>query len=410
MAEFEELIPELRKILISTEDAGFLETFKGNITTAAESIEGVLKTSLEDISTKVEFIEGRGFMVNDLDVVSELETVLKTGDITPLFEMAGTDLENIEVQNSIRTFKRVSADLPERRLTDLAAEQRIETIPIESEAGNLDRITANPNDIVTNDKILSESPKTSSLKEWFKRVVKTVTVITVGGIVVYLGLSLAEYMKNYIQAKSGAFEVSTVDGKITERKIVKYSCGFPGGDIEHPFDKEITAYLKSKDPCLDVAKYDNCAGWATIGKGSRLAVAKIEVSKLGRNRTLICRKATAMDAIAALAKKVGNDLKEIVKDISSGLLDGIADILRPFAPLIAVAGTLATGGISFLLLAKQRMVIRLFASLLVGVIIGVILYLIIMHLRTNPIKAQSPAYYTLIPVHFTKIHDGIYVF
>lgn len=406
--ELDELIPALRDIMTTGEDASFLEDFKLKLNNASDFGNAFIKESLEDISKNVEFVEGRGFIVKNLDVIEELETVLKTGDVTNLLQMGGVDLENVEVQNAIRTFKQVSADLPERILTDLENDLRNEAIPLETEGETLDNITDNPNDVRNNQELLEQSPKTAAVSSWFDRLIKTIKVVSIAGIVIALGAYLAEYIKNYIRAKSGAFEVTTTDGNVVEKKISKYSCGYPGGDIAHPFDKEITEYLHAKDPCLDVAKYDNCAGWATIGKGSRLSDAKIDVSKLGRNRTLICRKATAIDAIADLAKKVEDKISDIVKNATDDILDIIAEALRPLAPFIGFGGGIFTGGVVYFGLSSQRTVIRLVAAFVMATVIGVLLYLIITHLR--PKKTQSTGVMSLTPIYYHKIAEGMYVF
>lgn len=378
-----EIVPKLRSLLALTADEEALTTAQTVLRELGESLDGDIASSFSKLGDDLTVDDGV-YKVNDSIFSENIQEILNTGSLEPIFNMAGKEI-SVESRELMDVFNKLTSDLPERQLEKIALESRTQYSEISSESTQLKEIDANIDNTVDNQKIIEGNSKLKSINEFFDTVKVGAKVIVIGGIAITLGYFLAEYIKNYISSKSGAFLVSTnSDGTLIEQKIMKYSCLYPNNaQIQHPFDSEILKYLKNKDPCSETSKYGPCGGWATIGPGSRLAEAKIDVSKLGKNKTLICRKATAYDAIFDLTNHFLHKVGEVIKTGAGTIVDIIASFIKPFAPLISLLGGALTAGITFFLTSSLSIYVRIGITVVVGLIIAVIIYFLIKNFKVT---------------------------
>lgn len=280
MAEIAEMITDLRGLQVLTKDS--LEeakiTLKG-LSDRAGSMKGLFDQMESEISISNDVLK-----VGEHSLDSLVEDILSKGDLKGVFEKLGLDVQGVDEASSV--FKRLTADLPERKLYELNLEKELDTRSLNDIENELEEIDENPSNIEKNKRVIESSSKLKTFEEVLTALRKTANTIIISGIVIALGVSLAEYIKNYIRAKSGAFLVTSTNGTLTEEKITNYSCIYPdGATIDHPFNNEILKYLKNTKICSEVHQYGNCAGWASLSPNSRLAEAKIDVTKLGKNKT-----------------------------------------------------------------------------------------------------------------------------
>lgn len=389
MAEIAEIVPKLRSLLALTSDEESLTLAKTILVDIGDDLSGDISRAFKEIGEELDVDNGI-YKVNDSIFSENIESILSTGNLEPIFNMANQEI-SLESKELIDVFSKLTSDLPERQLENIAAESRTQFSDISSESTQLKEIETNIDNTVDNQKIIEGNPKLKSIDDFFNTVKTGAKVIVISGIVITLGYFLSEYIKNYISAKSGAFLISTnSDGTLFEQKIAKYSCLYPkDAQIDHPFDAEITKYLNGKGPCSEVDKYGACGGWATIGPNSRLAVAKIDVSKLGKNKTLICRKASAFDAIFDLTNHFLKKVGEVLKNTAGTIVDIIASFLKPFAPLIALLGGVVVSGITYYVTSSFGTYVRVGIALVLGIVIALIIYFFIKNFKANTSTQNS---------------------
>jgi hypothetical protein len=383
MAEIAEIVPKLRSLLALTSDEESLTLAKTILGDIGDSLSGDISRAFKEIGEELDVDNGI-YKVNENIFSENIESILSTGSLEPIFNMAEQEI-SLESRELIDVFSKLTSDLPERQLENIAAESRAQFSEISSESTQLKEIETNIDNTVDNQKIIEGSSKLKTIDEFFNSVKSGSKVIVIAGIAISMGYFLAEYIKNYISAKSGAFLISTnSDGTLFEQKISKYSCMYPkDAQIDHPFDVEITKYLNGKGPCAEVDKYGPCGGWATIGPESRLAVAKIDVSKLGKNKTLKCRKATAYDAIFDLTNHFLRKVGEVIKKGADTIVDIIASFIKPFAPVLALLGGVIVAGITYYATGSLGTYARVGIALAVGLVIALMIYFLIKNFKSN---------------------------
>lgn len=389
-----ELVPKFRQLLdLGGGEGAAVESELGNLKNLLEemgdSVSGDLKLSFDSIKEDLVFEDGT-FKVRDESLSNQVTTLLNKGDLSTIYEMGGVEI-NAENKELIEVFRRITSDIPERRLEEILVESQEQYSAISSEESTLQEINRNVDNTVENQKIIEGNSKLNSVNEFFNTVKNVGSIVVTGGIVIALGVSLASYIKNYIQTKSGAFLVTTgSQGEVVMQKIIKYSCLYPQqAVIVHPFDAEITAYLKGVSPCADTATYGPCGGWATIGGQSRLAKAGIDVSKLASNKTLKCVTATAYDAIFDLGKTFLKDVADLVKNAAGGIADIFWKFIKPFAPLIAAFVGLVAGGITYWVTSSLGTWPRLGVAALIAIILAVLSYYIIQSVKFSSSTKSS---------------------
>lgn len=389
MAELAELIPSLRSLLSLSGEEEALSVGQQILTDIGEAVPGDISTVFKQLSEDLEFEDGL-FKVNNSILSENLEIVLSTGDLEPIFNMAKQEI-SVESREFMDVFKKLTSEIPERQLENIAVESRAQFMDISSESAELREIESNIDNTVDNQKIIEGNSKLKSVNDFFDTVKVGTKVIVVSGIAITLGYFLAEYIKNYISAKSGAFLISTTsDGTLLEQKISKYSCLYPkDAQIDHPFDKEISLYLHGENPCSEVDKYGPCAGWATIGPNSRLARANVNVSKLGKNKILKCRTATAYDAVFDLTNHFLKKVGDVVKGGAETIVDIISSLIKPFAPLLALLGGVIVSGITYYATSSLGTYMRIGIAFAVGIIVALIIYFLIKNFKANKNTTQS---------------------
>lgn len=331
--EIAELVPELRELLISSRDEILFKDTISGISSKVESLE--LKAVFENVERDAKDLDGI-LTANEVNISNALEESLYEGNLESLIKAGGK--ENVGELNEINTvFKSLTKDIPERKIKLKNDYVKDEINLTKDKIGaEIEEIDKNIDNTVRNDAILKINENTSKFVDYFNVFVKTTKFIIVNGILIALGVSLAEYLKNYKERMSGAFLVSTnTMGDLQYQKIINYSCKHPqNAVILHPFDNEIKAFLNGKSPCENAP--DECGGWATVGKFSKLDSIKVNFSKLGKNKTLLCKSATTYEALIDFSKHLGRDISDVVGGGLQELFGQFWEVLRPFAPIASV--------------------------------------------------------------------------
>lgn len=378
MAELAELVVELREANVLTglgEDVAFKEA-TGKIVSKLPD-KSVLNEMFNNIKNDVTVNDSR-LVANDIDISKALDVALKEGDLEELFKAGNIDLGTNTSEIS-DVFKIETRDIPERLEFEERAKIEADRTSLNEDVINhLEEIDKDISNLEKNQLVLETNPETKNVVDWFDRVRKTVKYIVVGGVIVFLGVSLAQFISNYVENMSGAFLVESVNGNKQYQKIKGYSCKHPtGAKIPHPYNKEIIAYLKGTVICSQTNEYDNCAGWATMGAESRLGHLKVDFSKLGRNKFLECREATVFDSLWHLGNKLEENIVDLLKHGIKEIESGFWELIKPFAPLIALVGGGIAGALSFLAVQKKSNAWKISVPLIAFIAIGVLIYFII---------------------------------
>lgn len=403
MAELSELVPELRDLLaVAEEDA--LNSAK----TALEDIAARVETpNLKDLFTKVNenlTLTDNVLTLEGTSLNSLITDVLDTGDLTGLFEKAGLEVTD-EVRDVSSVFKRITSDIPERKLYDLSLENDAQLRALDDSKAAMRDIDENPDNLERNKKIIRSDKNLSKFEEVWNGVKTTVKTIVVLGIVIAVGVSLEEFIRNYIRTMSGAFLVTTTGGTLKQSKINKYSCIYPDNTtIDHPYESEISKFLGDKKPCSEVHRYGNCAGWADLGVNSRLGkLTGVDLKKLGRETTLACKHATVGEAFVALAKKVEKNVIDIVGDVAGNLGNKIFELIKQFAPFIAigVGGIAGVGG--YVILNHLKQSYRVLASVVMFILFAAGFYFLFTKMRFTTTESAFTNFYQ--PYYFQNTHN-----
>lgn len=348
------------------------------ITGIAEAVKGVetgvtgIDSAFKDISTFLKEGEGGVATLGDETVAELFDAALKEANIVRILEKIGVDTTEEAVSNFSALFERLTKSrIPEPAVNAIEESANDARRALqETENAALDRI--DPNTSTPSDVEAINGSKINKFKEFYnnaKSVVKTVA--TIGGVVT-VGVLFGKYIIDYMRTNSGCFLVTKhSDGSVHAEKVRGYSCCMgKSGTVGHPFDKEIRAYLGSgKEPCDDYGSWDCCAGWCTTtGSGGRLAKTKADIKSLTARVVLMCRKATAQEAMAELAKETGKTVADIVGGFVDGL--GLANVLR-------VAVSVVLGGASGWLthaVTKERFENKKYVSLGISVVVCVVVF------------------------------------
>lgn len=384
-AELAELVTELREVNTLT---GLAEDnpFKLKIRDLGEKLpsESKLSDMFKTISDDVK-IENDIFVSREINVSEALSEALSEGNLEKLFKAGGIEI-GADTEDIAKVFKFETREIPERILNEeeqavRAARAEVETPEIKA---HLDEVDANIEDVEQNERILRDNPETKNVVDWFERLRKTIKYIVVGGIVIFLGTSLAQFLYNYVAVKSGAFLISSEGGIIVEFKIPEFSCVHkkPGNQTTtHPFRKEILGFLGTKPVCGDVALFDECSGWASMGSDSRLGHLKVDFAKLGKYRILKCRTVGVFDALFDLAKVAEDKLVDVFTHGIKDVLGSIWDILKPLAPIVAGVGGAGAAFLAFLLVQKKSTVWKFVVPITAFVVVSLILYYVIKNIN-----------------------------
>jgi hypothetical protein len=393
-SELLELVPTFRNILIDIGEEGT------NIAKVAESF-SKLSEDYADFSSTFKQLEtyvsanGEEGLV---EISNALEKALSEGGLEDLIKLSGQEVTP-ELEKATQTYRNITKDIPERKIAERNAELESQTEVLESEKELLNEISENPEDVSENQNKIVQNSKLKSVSDFFDAYSKTAKSILITGIVVSLGAFIAVYISNYINAKSGCFLVTTDSkGNLLEQKIAGYSCKHENDakdKILHPFDKEIKKYLGDKQICsgLDVSKFGPCAGWCTVGKNSRLSLLQVDIAKtLTSNKTLICRTATAEDAIFDLTNNFLKKVQDVVKDQIDSVLDYVFKYIKQFAPLIAIVLGLGSGLVSYFILKESTKKYRIIISLGISLFIAILFYFVINSITFKQ-KVVTTSYY-----------------
>lgn len=374
MAELAELVPDLRELMLF--DKNGLDDAKNLLKELQPKV-----GSTSDLFAKIEadVVAKDVLTVGDTSLESLFKDILETGDLEAAFEKLGLDTNGVDRVSDV--FKKLTSDIPERKLYELSVEKEVESRILDDILNDIEDVESNPDNLKKNQKIIENNEKLKQLEEEFEKIksgkTSTTKIIVGGGILVALGATFEEFIRNYIRTKSGAFVVKTVDNKLQESKILNYSCVYPdNATVVHPFDKEIKAYLKGKAVCSDVHEFGNCAGWATIGANSRLSVAKISVAKLGKTTTLLCRKAGLIDAVFDLLETVGKKIADVVANVGGEFLNKIFAFLKQFAPFLSIGVGFVTGGVGYFILNNQKTQWRILVAIFIAIFFSAVFYFV----------------------------------
>lgn len=383
-SEIIELVPYLRNILVDASEETATATTKIADTFSKMSQEfGDFSSTFEKLENYAKISGEEGIE----EITTAINNALEKGDILNLLKLSGEEITP-DLEKASQTFRNISNDIPERKLNARTEEFNKQTTVLDSETETLNDITENPDDVINNQTKIVNNSKLKSVSDFFDAYSKTIKSIVITGIIVSLGAFLAVYISNYIKERSGCFLVSTdSNGNIIEQKIAGYSCNYNTDSrdkINHPFDKEIKAYLKGKQICngLDVTKYGPCAGWCTIGKNSRLSSISVNIKEtLTANKTLICRKATSEDAIFDFTNHFLKRVEDVVKDQVDNISDYFLNYIKQFSPIISIGIGLASSFVSYFLLKETQTKTRIIISIAIGIAIAGLFYFIIHNIK-----------------------------
>lgn len=150
--------------------------------------------------------------------------------------------------------------------------------------------------------------------------------VIIAGVV---GISLYEWISNYINENNGPRLIVESPLKKNFRIKAPYPCGFKNkeGNISHPLHNDIQNLLRRKNEktCDNFQQYDNCGGWTKITPKSRLASIsstiefKTIVSKINKGSRLLCVEITIFEALAVAAKSLAEEAGNVAVSAAEGL-------------------------------------------------------------------------------------------